>query len=85
MRVKVLLFARLRDLAGAAEVDLDVPPGATIRQVWDALAARHAAVAPHAGSLSCARNAEYSRWDATLAEGDEVAFLPPVSGGAPHL
>jgi molybdopterin converting factor subunit 1 len=85
VRVKVLLFARLRDLAGAGELDVDVPPGATIRQAWDALATLHASVAPYAGSLSCARNAEYARWDTALAEGDEVAFLPPVSGGAPHL
>ena len=85
MRVTVLLFARLRELVGASEVMQPVEPGATIRDAWLALAAAYPAVAPYAGSISCARNAEYARMDTPLADGDEVAFLPPVSGGAPHL
>lgn len=82
MRVTVLLFARLREIAGAADLALELEaPAATIADVWAALVARHPALAPHAASLSCARNAEYARMVTPVAEGDEIAFLPPVSGG----
>jgi molybdopterin converting factor subunit 1 len=78
----VLLFARLRELAGAAEVDVQVDAAeATIAAVWAALIARYPALAPHAPAMSCARNAEYARMHTPVADGDEVAFLPPVSGG----
>jgi molybdopterin converting factor subunit 1 len=82
MRVTIRLFGRLHDLAGAAELARDVPAGATVHAVWDALAAEFPALAPHARSVSAAVNAEFARPTAAVAEGDEVAFLPPVSGGA---
>ncbi len=82
MRVTIRLFARLRDLAGAAELTCDVPAGARVADVWRALVERHPAVAPYASSVSAAVNADFARMDAPVAEGDEVAFLPPVSGGA---
>lgn len=85
MRVTVLLFAGLRDLVGSTEVALTLPAGASIRQAWQTLLDAHPAIAPYAQVVSCARNAEYARMDVALADGDEVAFLPPVSGGAPHL
>lgn len=82
MRVTVLLFARLREIAGVAEtavaLDLASP---TIADVWSALVASHPGLAPHGASMSCARNAEYARPTTPVADGDEVAFLPPVSGG----
>ena len=81
MRVRVRLFARLREIAGAAEIERDVPSGATLGGVWDQLAAEFPAMAPYRGSISAAVNADYSRMTAKVAEGDEVAFLPPVSGG----
>lgn len=81
MRVTVRLFARLRDLVGANELVRDAPAGATVRTVWDALAAEYPVVAPYAESMSCAVNADYARMTTALDEGDEVAFLPPVSGG----
>ncbi len=81
MRVNVRLFARLRDLAGAGELERDLPEGATVRSVWTALVGDFPALAPYAGSMSCAVNADYARMDALLQDGDEVAFLPPVSGG----
>ena len=85
MRVKVLLFAGLRDAVGAPEVPLALHDGATIADAWRALAAVHPGVTPYAASLSCARNAEYARMADLVTDGDEIAFLPPVSGGAPHL
>jgi len=81
MRVTVRLFARLRELAGRGELERDVPPGATVRSVWDSLLAEHPAIAPYAESMSCAVNADYARMTTAVKDGDEVAFLPPVSGG----
>jgi molybdopterin converting factor subunit 1 len=83
MRIRVRLFARLRDIAGTSEVLCDVPPGATVRTVWAGLTAAHAELQRYTGVVSCAVNEEYSKFEATLDEGDEVAFLPPVSGGGP--
>ena len=81
MRVTVRLFARLRDIAGAAELARDVAPGATIGSVWRQLAAEFPALEPYERSMSSAVNADYARMDTALGDGDEVAFLPPVSGG----
>ena len=50
MRVKVRLFARLREIVGSAEIERDVPPGATLAVVWDQLAADFPALAPYRGS-----------------------------------
>ena len=77
----VRLFARLRDIAGTSELAEDVAPGATIADVWAGLVARHPEMAPYERSLSAARNLEYARLTAPVAEADEIAFLPPVSGG----
>ena len=81
MRVTVRLFARLRDLAGRPDQSVDVPAGASVADVWRALAARHPALEPFGGSVSCAVNADFARMHAAVRDGDEVAFLPPVSGG----
>lgn len=77
----VKLFARLRELAGTGELVVEVPPGALVKDVWAALAAAHPAVAAYERSMSCAVNLDYARMSAPVAEGDDVAFLPPVSGG----
>jgi molybdopterin converting factor subunit 1 len=82
MLVKIRLFARLRDIAGAGELERDVPPGATPQIVWEMLAAEHPELARYTGVISCAVNEEYARFTTALEQGDEVAFLPPVSGGS---
>jgi len=81
VRVNVRLFARLREIAGNAEVARDVPPGSTVAVVWRTLVDEYPALSPYERSISSAVNAEYARMTDTLGEGDEVAFLPPVSGG----
>jgi len=81
MRVTVRLFARLRDLAGAAEMSREIKPGGTIGAVWRDLAGEFPALADYERSISAALNADYARMDAEVHDGDEVAFLPPVSGG----
>ena len=81
MHVTVRLFARLRELVGAGELDREVPAGATVRTVWDGLVREYPEIAPFAESMSCAVNIDYARMTTAVSDGDEVAFLPPVSGG----
>lgn len=79
--MNVKLFARLRELVGAGDLVLDVAGASTVADVWAALVAAHPAAAAYTRSMSCAVNLEYARMTSAVAEGDEVAFLPPVSGG----
>ncbi|HEY1910070.1 MAG TPA: molybdopterin converting factor subunit 1 [Vicinamibacterales bacterium] len=81
MRVTVRLFARLRDIAGASELTREAVAGATIGDVWRQLATDFPELARYERSISSAVNADYARMDHLIADGDEVAFLPPVSGG----
>jgi molybdopterin converting factor subunit 1 len=81
MRVTVRLFARLRELAGTGEIARDVPEPATVEAVWIGLVRDYPDMAPYQPSLSCAVNAEYARFRTAVNDGDEIAFLPPVSGG----
>jgi sulfur-carrier protein len=81
VRVTVRLFARLRDIAGTAELAREVGPGATIGTVWKELTREFPELAKYERSISTAVNADYARMDQAIREGDEVAFLPPVSGG----
>jgi molybdopterin converting factor subunit 1 len=84
MRVTVRLFARLREAAGRDSFLCDVPAGASVGDVWRQLAETYPALAPFGSSVSCAINADFARPAARVHDGDEVAFLPPVSGGAPQ-
>jgi molybdopterin converting factor subunit 1 len=81
MRVTVRLFARLRDLAGSGELVREVPGPATVQTVWKTLIAEMPALQDYERTMSVAVNADYSKMSATVSDGDEVAFLPPVSGG----
>jgi molybdopterin converting factor small subunit len=76
-----MLFARLRDIAGAAEMPREVSTGATIATVWRGLADEFPELSAYERSMSSALNADYARMDAEVHDGDEIAFLPPVSGG----
>jgi len=82
VRVRVRLFALQRELAGTREIPLDLPDGATIETAWTSVVDRHPVLAPGRPSVRFARNGEYADPGALLADGDEVAFIPPVSGGA---
>ncbi len=79
--VRVRFFARLRELAGIEIEVLHVPPGATLADAYDASRGQHPALPPRE-SVRAALNQEFADWTAQVANGDEVAFIPPVSGGA---
>jgi molybdopterin converting factor subunit 1 len=81
MLVTVRLFARLRDIAGTGELVREVAPGATIGSVWRQLVADFPDLVGYERSISSAVNADYATMKHEIREGDEVAFLPPVSGG----
>jgi len=82
VRVRVRLFAVQRELAGTRELDLELPEGATIEDAWEALVERLPVLAPGRPSIRFARNAAYASPSTVLADGDEVAMIPPVSGGS---
>lgn len=82
MRVTVLLFAGVAERAGRRRWEVELPPGSRAGDALQALVASYPAVAPLADRLLLARNQEYVTADAPLAEGDELAFIPPVSGGS---
>lgn len=82
IRVRVRLFAVQRELAGTRALTVELADGATVGDAWAAVAALHPLLAPGRPYLRFARNAAYARPDTVLADGDEVAMIPPVSGGA---
>ena len=81
MTVRVKLFAMLRERAGTAGAFHDVPDGSTVKDLWDDLRRAHAGLTGVDLKLLYAVNSEYVTLDHRLADGDEVAFIPPVSGG----
>jgi molybdopterin synthase catalytic subunit len=82
VRIRVRLFALQRELAGTREIALELPDGATVEAGWQALVALHPVLTPGRPSMRFARNGDYADADEALADGDELAFIPPVSGGA---
>ncbi len=82
LRVRIRLFAIQRELAGTREIALELPAEATVEEAWAAVVERHPGLAPGRPSVRFARNGDYAEPTTHLADGDEVAFIPPVSGGA---
>jgi molybdopterin synthase catalytic subunit len=81
VRVTALLFARLREQAGAERFELELPAGATVADVYAELRRRHPALEARREIVRPAVNQEFALWEATISDADEVAFIPPVSGG----
>ena len=81
MHARVLFFGMLRDIVGTSREEADFPEGADLRLVFATYAARFPRLGDLSRSIVVARNQEFADPAAKLAEGDEVAFLPPVSGG----
>jgi MoaE-MoaD fusion protein len=82
MRVRVLFFGILKDLAGRSEDEIQLDDDAKIAGVFDYYAERFPKLRAMAGSIVMARNHEFSPLSSSVADGDEIAFLPPVSGGS---
>lgn len=82
MQIKVLFFGQLKDVCGRAEDSYDAPVGANAGLVFDHYAAIFPGLRAMAPSIVIARNLEFTTRAQPLADGDEVALLPPVSGGS---
>ena len=79
--IEILLFGAAADRAGTRKVRLEVGSGSTLAEVWPLLADRHPDLSPMRDTLAFAVNGEYAKMDGRVEPGDEVAVLPPVSGG----
>jgi molybdopterin converting factor subunit 1 len=82
MLVKVLFFGILKDMVGKAEEWLEVPPGTTLGSLFSSYSQRYETLEGKRPSILFARNREFATPDTALCDKDEVAFLPPVSGGS---
>ena len=81
VRVKVLFFGRLKDIVGHSEESLDLPDASTIEELFARYSTRLPELAKYRSSVAASRNQEFAAWETVVYSGDEVAFLPPVSGG----
>ncbi len=81
MQIQVLFFGKLRDVYQTNEASLELPPKSSVEDLFQLCAARHPEFANYRSSVVASRNREFVSWNALLESGDEVAFLPPVSGG----
>jgi MoaE-MoaD fusion protein len=82
MEIRVLFFGVLKDLVGSRAEPLNLPDGATLCDVLEHYASRVPKLGEFSSSIAMSVNQEYAGLDTTLNAGDEVALLPPVSGGA---
>ena len=81
VRIRVLFFGMLKDLAGRAEDSLDLPDSATVATVFDHYARAFPRLSAMSGAIVLARNQAFAGRHEAVCDGDEIAFLPPVSGG----
>jgi MoaE-MoaD fusion protein len=82
IQVRVRLFAVQRELAGQRQVNLELPAGASIEAAWEALVEQHPGLASGRPAVRFARNGTYADPTEILGDGDELACIPPVSGGS---
>ena len=85
MVITVRYFAAHRDITGRGEEQVELTAGATVAALWELLVDRYPRLAGYHGKLLYAVNEEFSTLATELRDGDEVAFIPPVSGGAPEI
>lgn len=79
--VNILLFGAAADRVGIRHIQVPLNDGTTLGELWPVLADRHPGLVPMRDTLAFAVNGEYARMDDQVSPGDEVAVLPPVSGG----
>jgi molybdopterin synthase catalytic subunit len=81
MRIRVLFFGQLKDIVGIAQEEAELSEGARVEDLFERYGRRFPKLAEFRPSIAASVNQEYAGWSVPLAAGDEVAFLPPVSGG----
>jgi molybdopterin converting factor subunit 1 len=81
IRIKVLFFGRLKDILGRAQESIDLAADSDIESLFAHYASRYPELQQYRSSLVASCNREFAPWNTALHAGDEVAFLPPVSGG----
>ncbi|MBV8515452.1 MAG: MoaD/ThiS family protein [Acidobacteria bacterium] len=81
IRLNVLFFGRLKDAIGHGQECVEIPPDSRIEDLFTHCVARYPELAAHRKAVAVSRNREFAAWTTPLQSGDEVAFLPPVSGG----
>ena len=79
--MRVLFFAHLQDVTGCADTELAVPSPLNREQLWAALLEKFPGLGAHRPNVRLARNWEYADAETRFNDGDEVALIPPVSGG----
>ncbi|MBM3762737.1 MAG: molybdenum cofactor biosynthesis protein MoaD [Acidobacteria bacterium] len=84
MQIRVLFFGLLKDIAEPSEDTVDLPDGATIESLFAHYVSRFPKLEGLADSIALARNQQFAQPGELLADGDEIAFLPPVSGGTKY-
>jgi molybdopterin converting factor subunit 1 len=81
IRVTVLFFGPLREILGRAQESMEVADGSSIEDLFQSIAIHNSQLQKFCSSLVASRNQEFASWKTPLSDGDEIAFLPPVSGG----
>ena len=79
--VRVLAFARVREIVGSSEIERHLEAGCTIERLWQAFVAEQPELSAFSSSIRFACNSRIVEPSVILSDGDEVAFLPPVGGG----
>ena len=81
MRVRVLFFGQLKEIVGEGQDEAELSEGARVEDLFERYGRRFPRLTEFRASIAASVNQEYAEWRAPLRAGDEVAFLPPVSGG----
>ena len=81
MQIRVLFFGQLQEITGVTQEDAELSEGARVNDLFERYGRRFPKLAEFRGSIATSVNQEYADWRQPLETGDEVAFLPPVSGG----
>ena len=84
MTIRVLFFGLLKDILGRSDDTLELAAGATVGTVFEHYASQYPRLSEMADSIALARNHEFVEPDEVVEDGDEIALMPPVSGGSSH-
>jgi molybdopterin converting factor subunit 1 len=83
VKITIRYFAGHRDITGRSDEEFELDPNATVGSLWELLIERYPRLSGYSGRVLYAVNQEFGTLATELHDGDEVAFVPPVSGGLP--